>query len=233
MSESCIRCGHSMCARRVPIFSKLDGEELETVVSLIRRKHYEKGENLFFEGNTLHGLMIVNRGTAKAYVLTADGKEQILHLFFPGDFFGEKNLFVNKPTEYNVRAMEPLDLCMISKKDFQHLMEKYPKINQKIMEELVLRIDHLETMIENLGSKSVDSRIQSVLLELAEKAGALDKDPVEFSLPFSREGLAQYIGVTRETVSRKLSALQEEGVILMTGNKGIQLLDVKRLREER
>ncbi|QSX09335.1 Crp/Fnr family transcriptional regulator [Alkalibacter rhizosphaerae] len=231
MSETCKSCGHSLCARRVPIFSHLDGEQLETVVSLIRRKHFDKRETLFFEGGVLQGLMIINRGKAKAYRHTADGKEQILHLFFPGDFFGEKSLFVDKKTEYNVAAIEPVDLCMISRKDFQRLMKDYPHINQKIMEELVSRIDHLESMIENLGAKSVDARIQSLLLELGQKALKQEKleDGMEFVLPLSREGLANYIGVTRETVSRKLSALQEEGIIEMTGNKKIRVLDVDRL----
>lgn len=233
MSETCISCGHSLCARRVPIFGSLEGDQLETVVSLIRRKHYKKGESLFLEGGTLQGLFIINRGKAKAYRHTVDGKEQILHLFFPGDFFGEKSLFVDKKTEYSISAVEPVDLCMISKKDFQRLMESYPKINQKIMVELVHRIDRLESMIENLGMKSVDERIQSILLEFGRKA--LQDRPLidgsEFALPLSREGLANYIGVTRETVSRKLSALQEEGIIEMIGNKGIKILDITRLRE--
>jgi CRP/FNR family transcriptional regulator len=217
----------------VPIFGSLEGDQLETVVSLIRRKHYKKGESLFLEGGTLQGLFIINRGKAKAYRHTVDGKEQILHLFFPGDFFGEKSLFVDKKTEYSISAVEPVDLCMISKKDFQRLMESYPKINQKIMVELVHRIDRLESMIENLGMKSVDERIQSILLEFGRKA--LQDRPLidgsEFALPLSREGLANYIGVTRETVSRKLSALQEEGIIEMIGNKGIKILDITRLRE--
>ncbi|MBF7096178.1 Crp/Fnr family transcriptional regulator [Alkalibacter mobilis] len=234
MSETCINCGHSLCARRVPIFSKLDGKEIESVVTLIRRKHFDKGENLFFEGGELQGLIIINRGRAKAYINTPEGKEQILHIFFPGDFFGEKSLFVDKKTEYNVKAVEPVDICMISKKDFQELIKKYPGITSKILQELVNRIDRLESMIENIGAKSVDSRINAVLLEFAQKS--LDENQIDsaaqFELPLNREGIANYIGVTRETVSRKLNLLQEEGVIQMIGNKKIKILDKNRLKSE-
>ncbi|SHE82530.1 Crp/Fnr family transcriptional regulator [Alkalibacter saccharofermentans] len=231
MEHTCSNCGHSLCAKRVPIFSKLNEDEIKKVVTLIRRKHYQKGENLFFEGGDFKGLVIINKGKAKAYTNTSEGKEQILHLFFPGDFLGEKSLVINKKTEYNVQAIEPVDTCMISKKDFQDLIKKHPNINQKIMEELVYRIDRLESMIENIGAKDIEKRINAVLLEFAHKHGTKNEDgSFELMLPLSREGIASYIGTTRETVSRKLNSLQNEGVIVMTGNKKIKILDINRLK---
>ncbi|HAE62145.1 MAG TPA: Crp/Fnr family transcriptional regulator [Eubacteriaceae bacterium] len=232
MDITCTNCGHSLCAKRVPIFSQLNDDEIKKVVSLIRRKHYNKGENLFFQGGDFQGLVIINKGKAKAYTNTAEGKEQILHLFFPGDFLGEKSLFINKRTEYNVQAIDPVDICMISKKDFQDLIKKHPDINKKVTEELVLRIDRLEGMIENIGAKDIEKRISSILLEFSQKHGRknLKDGRVEFLLPLSREGIANYIGTTRETVSRKLNNLQNEGVIEMIGNKKIKIIDIDRLR---
>jgi CRP/FNR family transcriptional regulator len=233
MEESCRNCEHKLCARRVPIFSNLEEHELQQVVALIRRKRYQKGENLLFEWGELQGLVIINQGKAKAYSNTLEGKEQILHIFYPGDFFGEKNLFVDKKTAYSVKAIEPVAICMISKKDFQSLIRKYPGITSKILEALVIKIENLENMIENMGSKSVDARMSKVLLDFMERS--LDIEKVEnteiFNLPLSREELANYIGVSRETVSRKLTGLQDLGIIRLIGNKKIQILDENKLRE--
>ncbi len=82
MEHTCSNCGHSLCAKRVPIFSKLNEDEIKKVVTLIRRKHYQKGENLFFEGGDFKGLVIINKGKAKAYTNTAEVNDNILHLFF-------------------------------------------------------------------------------------------------------------------------------------------------------
>lgn len=93
------------------------------------------------------------------------------------------------------------------------------------MEELSSRLDHLENVIESMGTKTVDSRISSVLLEFANKFGTSNSKGTLIELPLSREGIANYIGITRETVSRKMSILQDEGVLEIIGNKKLLILD--------
>lgn len=222
---SCDSCHHKLCAKRVSLFSSLNNQHLLKVISLIIHKTYKKGEILVLEGESMDSLVILNEGQVKAFRTTQDGKEQILYIFSEGEFFGERNLLRDQTSAYSVEALEETHVCLIHKLDFQILLREYPDIALKIMEELCNRLDHLENIVETMGTRTVEARVSSVLLEFANKFGKPSPKGTLIELPLSREGIANYIGLTRETVSRKMSMLQDEGVLEMIGNKKILLLD--------
>jgi CRP/FNR family transcriptional regulator, anaerobic regulatory protein len=227
----CETCQHILCARAVPIFSVLDSEELKKIVSLIVRRKYSKGEFIITEGSYPESLIIIRKGKVKAFRYTSDGKEQILYIFSEGDFLGEKNLLRNQQVTYSVEALEDTSVCIIKKKEFQGLLLEHPTIGFKIVEELCERLERLENAVQSMGTQSVESRVSSVLLEFGKKYGIETKEGIEVQLPLSREGIASYIGVTRETVSRKFSHLQDEGIIKMVGNKKIIIVNKSRLED--
>lgn len=234
MKEKVCHCGkhqHELCARRVPIFKNLNEEELKHVVSLIVQKEYPKGSLIFSEGDLLPNLFIVNRGRVKTFLYTSDGREQIFYILSEGDFLGERNLLQSKEAIFNAEALENTLVCMIAKHDFQQLLLKYPYIGFKIMEELCNRLEKMETLVKNISPKDTDARINMMLLEFSKKYGREHDGGTLIELPLSREQMANYIGVARETVSRKLTALKEEGIIKFIGNKTILLLDEKALQE--
>lgn len=226
---TCENCLHKLCVERVPIFSSLASEELSKVATLIVKRKYEKGELIIMEESYLENLIIIDKGKVKVFRYTIEGKEQILYIFDQGDFFGEKNLLNNQQSTYNVEALETTYICMINKNDFQKLLFNYPKIGIKIIEELCTRMDKIESSVQNMGTKNVEWRINSLLLEFAERYGKKHPSGIIVELPLSREGIANYIGTARETVSRKLSVLQDEGVIDMIGNKQILIRDINAL----
>ncbi len=230
---ACESCHNKMCSKRVPIFSGFNNEEITRVSSLIVRRNYKKGEMIIMEGSRLESLIIINSGRVKAYRNTSEGKEQILYIFSEGDFFGEKNLLLNREATYNAEALEDTGICTINKKSFQELMREYPELSFKVMEELCSRLIRLENTIESMGTKNVESRLNYVLLEFADKYGRSDPKGIIVELPMSREGIANYIGLTRETVSRKMSLLQDEGIIEMIGNKKVIIKDTEKLKEIR
>jgi len=90
-------------------------------------------------------------------------------------------------------------------------------------------MDKIESSVQNMGTKNIEWRINSLLLDFAERYGKKHPNGVIVELPLSREGIANYIGTARETVSRKLSVLQDEGVIDMIGNKQILIRDIDAL----
>lgn len=227
----CEKCHDKMCTERVPIFSAFDQEELSRVTNLIIRKQFRKGELIIMEGSQLENMIIVNNGRVKAYRDTSEGKEHILHIFSEGDFFGEKNLLRNSEANYNVEALEDTSVCTIHKKAFQELIREYPNLGFKIMEELCVRLDRLENTIESMGTKSVETRVNTVLLEFLDKYGKIHPKGTLIELPLSREGIANYIGLTRETVSRKMSLLQDEGIIEMIGNKKVIVINKQALED--
>ncbi len=227
----CMRCNGEICAGRVPIFASLSEAELARVVSLVVRKAYEKDEILVLKGTNLEGLIIINKGRVKAFRHTSEGKEQILYIFSEGDFFGEKNLLQNRDVTYTVQALENTNICMIRKVDFHHIFRTNPDIGLKVLEELCNRLNQLENALEGMGSKSVEARINAVLLEFAHKYGKIHPQGILIELPLSREGIANYTGLTRETVSRKMSLLQEQSLIKMVGKRKIIILDKEALAQ--
>ncbi|EMS72025.1 Crp/Fnr family transcriptional regulator [Ruminiclostridium cellobioparum] len=226
---SCENCHNKMCSKRVPIFSAFNEDELSRVSGLIIRRQYKKGELIILEGACPESLIIINSGRVKAYRNTIEGREHILYIFSEGDFFGEKNLLLDHEATYNAEALEDTGICTINKKAFQELMREYPELSFKVMEELCSRLARLENTIESMGTKNVELRVNSVLVEFSEKYGSQHPRGILVELPMSREGIANYIGLTRETVSRKMSLLQEEGIIEMVGNKKVIILDMERL----
>jgi CRP-like cAMP-binding protein len=230
VSCECENCSRRICAKRVPIFSGLGDEDLRRISSLITRKRFSRGELVCAEGTPLNSLIIVSEGRIKVFRNTQEGKEQILYVFSSGDFFGEKNLLADQETDYGIEALEETGICAIGKNDFQALLREYPDIGFNIMQELIGRLDRLEKIVEGMGAGSVEKRIGAVLLEFARKYGKPHPSGILVELPLSREGIASYIGLARETVSRKLSLLQDEGVIEMIGNKKIVIRDIEQLK---
>ncbi|MGE5606753.1 MAG: Crp/Fnr family transcriptional regulator, partial [Bacteroidota bacterium] len=200
---------------------------------LVIQKKYPKGGLICREGEPLESLLLINRGKVKVYRDSADGREQILYILAEGDFFGERNLFLKqKPAEYNAETMEETVICAIAGQDCHRLLLEHPAISLKVMEELCQRLDKLESLLGSISPRETDNRICLMLLEFRHKYGKLRPDgTVIIDLPLNREGMASYIGLTRETVSRRLNALKEAGIIDFIGNKKLQILNEQALKD--
>lgn len=226
---SCTEEEHMVCAGRVPIFSSLNRNELKEVVSLIVQKKYEKNTLIISEGSILQNFIVVSKGKIKIYGYSQEGKEQILYILAAGDFYGARNLIHEKKADFNALAMEDTVVCMIQKQKFQELLVKFPGISIKIMDVLCDRLEKMESMFKKISPKDVDSRVNMMLLELSQKYGRKQDEGILIELPMSREEMANYIGVARETVSRKISSLKDEGIIDIIGNKKILILNEEAL----
>lgn len=227
----CTRCKDKLCMHKVPILSSLDRNDLEKITDMITHQEFKKGESIMLEGDRVDSIVIIHSGSAKAYKNTSDGREQILYVFTEGDFFGEQNLFRNHYATYSVEALRTLKTCHLSKAQFQQLLQYYPEIAVKIIDELGNRMIRLENALQSMGVRNVDNRVGGILLEFATKYGTKETAGTVIHLPLSREGIANYLGVARETVSRKFSQLESEGIIRSINNKEILILDQEALEE--
>lgn len=234
MSDHCHNCSHchnELCLHKVPIFGGLDHEDMMKISGLIQHKSYKKGEPIFSLGESLDSIIIINEGSAKAYKYTPEGREQILYLFSEGDFFGEQYLLTKRKAAYTVEALEGVNLCMLSREHFQKLLLQYPNMGVKIIEELGNRMFRLEHFMQSMGVRNVDLRINSLLIDYCDKYGKQVKEGILIRLPLSREGMANYLGVARETVSRKLSQLESDNIIRAITNKSLLVLNKGALEE--
>lgn len=220
-------CNHDqqLCISRIPIFSTLNNEELNLVISLVQCQFYSKNEFIYEEGSKNENLIIIQKGKLKAFSRRVDGREQIFYLLTDGDFMGVRNLISDNKASFSVSTMEDSHICKIDKCDFQKLFMKYPSIGWKAMEVLCKRLEKMEFMVKKNTNREADARVNMVLLEFAQKYGSFEKQGIVLELPLNREEMANYIGVSRETLSRKLATLKDEGVIQLISNKKILILD--------
>ena len=229
--RNCGHCLQKLCAHGIPVFASLEYGQLERIAGLTVHRRFAKDEVVAEEDSRPDYVAILDEGSVKASTFSADGREQILYIFSEGDFFGEQHLLFDRPSTYRITALEPVELCLIYKKDFLQLLGEQPDIGIRIIGELGWRLSHLETAVQNMGVRSLEARIGAVLLEFADRYGTRTSDGVRIRMPLSREGLASYIGTARETVSRKLGALETDGVIRTIDNRTLLLRDRRALEE--
>ncbi len=228
--DPCSICKETYCVSKISLFSHLDREDMTKVLKKIDRRKYKKGEFLFRPGETAERLWIVNEGSVKVFRYTIDGKEQILYLLTEGNFLGDLNLFKENRYEYYSSALENTRLCTLTRKNFQQLLLEVPTINEKILAYAYDRISSLEKQIQTVTSKDVSFRLANFLLHFSRHFGIKKGEEIEITFPISREDIANYLGLTRETVSRQLSQFQGMNLIIMEGNKKVRILDIEELR---
>ncbi len=217
---NCNSCNHTLCAKKVPIFSFLSDQELKKIVDMTGHKSYKKGDLLCSEGEKSNTLFIINEGGVKISKLTKDGKEQIVHIFTSGDFFGELSLFSSNETyNFDVYAISDLKICTLTKQNMDEILMNNPEISLKLLQVITKRLTQTENLAQNLATNDAEIRIAYMLLEFAEKYGIPTDLGLQVKLPINREEMANYVGVTRETISRKLSIFEELGIITLKGNK--------------
>ncbi len=206
------------CIGLVPIFAGLSPSEMVEIASITVEKTFEKGETIYFAGKSDKRLYIIHAGRVKISRLDPSGKVQVIRVLGQGQFFGELAILNEAPLPDYAEAVEPCRMCMIEGKRIKDLMRKSPSIAFKVMEELSSRLERAETRIADLSLHSVGDRLARSLLELA-------GDRLEFDLAISKGDYASQLGMTQETLSRKLSSFQEKGLITMRGQRTIRILD--------
>ncbi|NLY76909.1 MAG: Crp/Fnr family transcriptional regulator [Tissierellia bacterium] len=212
------------CIQMVPIFSTLTYDEMMEVASITISKTYQKGEMVYIAGEKQKKLYVIHKGKVKITRISASGKEQVISIIGPGDFMGELSLFNDEPITNNAEALEDTTVCIIDGDKLKEIMGKYPTIAFKVLEELSTRLKKAENLIEKLGASDVETRIVQTLLDLADEKG-------EINLDISKRDLASYMGMSQETLSRKLSYFQDRGLIKQIGHRKIVILDRESLEK--
>ena len=168
-------------------------------------------------------MVVVTTGKVKKVRFSESGKEQLIRILGPGDFMGELSLFSNSILTDNAEALEDTNICIIDGEQMKSLMAKYPNIPLKILEEMSLRLEKVETLVEFLGIHNTEKRIIQTLTNLADSDGVIELD-------ISKKDLAAHMGMSQETLSRKLSQFQENGWIELVGHRKIIIRDFENFK---
>lgn len=210
-----------------PLFHGLPLQQLAAVQTIAVARNYDRGETIFAEGDSGSGFYLIADGKVKIFKLSPAGKEHILHIFGPGEPFGEVAVFHGQPFPAGAETLAPSRLLYFPREDFARLMTD-SAIAMNLLAVMALRLRRFAGQIENLSLKEVPSRLASYLLYLSEK----QDDRSRVTLDVSKGQLASLLGASPETLSRIFAKMTEEGLIEVRGRvivlKNIAGLDEKR-----
>jgi CRP/FNR family transcriptional regulator len=209
-----------------PLFKGLSPQQLAEIAAIVIDRGYRRGEFIFMEGDAADGFYIVAVGQVKIFKTSLDGKEQILHIYGPGNPFGEVPVFSGSRFPANAQALVNSRILFLSRKAFVELIGRNPSLSMNMLAELSMRLRQFTVQIENLSLKEVPSRLASYLIYLSREQDS----PGQVTLNISKGQLASLLGTIPETLSRIFAKMSTQNLIRVDG-KRIRLLDTLGLED--
>ena len=203
-----------------PLFSGLPEDQLNAVSKIAVNKNYHKGDAIFLEGAKSSGFYVIVSGQVKVFKVSSEGKEQILHIFGPGEPIGEVPVFTGQPFPANAEALAKSHLLFFPKAAFTDLIAGNPSLALNMLAVLSLRLRQFTVQIENLSLKEVPGRLASYLIYLSGE----QENRQSVKLDISKGQLASLLGTIPETLSRILAKMSDQQLIAVNG-RHIRLLD--------
>jgi CRP/FNR family transcriptional regulator len=215
--------------RHRAVCARCDAEELEMLESIKTYRSFAAGENILWRGEPFTFVASVVTGVAALSKTLEDGRTQMVGLLLPSDFIGRPG---RHEIAFDVTATTDITLCCFDRAPFERLVDKTPHIAHRLMELALDELDAARDWMLLLGRKTAREKIATFIELLArrtatDKPGRIDVTP----LPMTRDQIANYLGLTLETVSRQFSALKKEGVIDFSDRKHLAIRNMLALQE--
>ena len=203
--------------RKLSLFAELDDRELAQIASVAKTRRYAKDDVIFHADESGDVFCVIREGKVKITMISPEGKEIILTMMGPGEFFGEMALLDDAPRSATVIALEPLEVVTIWRSDFLQILSENFSITRKILAELSRRLRSASNRIESLATMDVYGRLARFFLDLAARSGkTLENGYVSVRRP-THQAIANTIGTSRETVSRLIHDLMKQNLLLSEG----------------
>ena len=216
--------------RRTALFSELAEEDLRALASRATERRLSRGETLFIGGEPAGGLHVVIQGAVRAYRLSADGREQVIHVERSGATLAEVPVFDGGPYPSSTAADEDSVVLFLPREEVLRLCLERPRIALSALRLLAGRMRKCAALVERLSLRDVDRRVAQLLLEESSDYGQRSASAVSFSLALTHTQIASRVVRCREVVSRALSRLQAGGLIQMDG-RHVRITNIDALRD--
>src|SRR2546421_2154029 len=200
--------------KAVPLFASFPEDQLRMLPTMVTRRSAARTTTIMAGGDATDSLYIVLSGRLKVMMSDSDGKEVILSILGPGEFFGEMGLIDDEPRSASVVTIEPCELLAIAKRDFKKCLLENNEMAMAVMRGLVKRLREADRKIGSLALLDVYGRVARLLLDMAENVNG-EKVGTK-RLP--KQGIAKMIGAAPAMVSRLMKDLQTRGYLEMRGS---------------
>ncbi|GGL56162.1 transcriptional regulator FnrL [Wenxinia marina] len=219
--------------RHRAVCARCDSDELVQLDAMKYYRTYEVGQTITWAGDEMGFVGSVVRGVATLSNTLEDGRTQMVGLLLPSDFVGRPG---RSTSPYDITAVSEVTLCCFRRGPFERLMATTPHIGERLLDMTLDELDAAREWMLVLGRKTAREKIASLLTIIARREAAIGMLPVTgevtVTLPLTREAMADYLGLTLETVSRQISALKRDGVIRLEGQRRIVVPDIHALIAE-
>ncbi len=209
MSESCPTCKF----RRKGFFCQLSPAELKDFDAVKFVSAYPPGAFLFVEQQKPRGIYVLCEGQVKLSISSREGKTLVLNIAQPGDVLGLFSALSGSSYEATATALRPCQVAFVSSENFQQYLQKHPDVYQRVAKHMG---EQYRSACEQLGmiglGSSILKRVAKFLLHWSADRGAA-QDGMQFTLPLGHEQMAEYVGTTRESVTRALGEFRNLGLI--------------------
>ena len=210
----------------IPLFKGLNESHYKELSMIVVETGFKRGQNIFSEGDDGTGFYVVATGRVKIFKLSPEGREQILHIFGPGEIFGEVPVFSGERFPANAEAMEESRIYYFPRDSLIAVIERNPSIALNMLAELSMRLRRFTSLIDDLSLKEVPGRLAAHLLYLSEQK----EGSSELELNITKGQLASLLGTIPETLSRILTKMGGQGLIESNGPR-IKIIDREGLEE--
>ena len=215
------------CESRHGFCRALTAEQRLSLSRYTRRVHYPAGTELLADAAPITSYGNVLSGVVKLSKVLEDGRQQVVGLQFAPDLLGR--LFASE-SRVTAEAASDVDLCMVPRSALEALLRENPALEHAIMLQTLRELDEARDWMVTLGRKTAAEKVASFLYLIASHSDPVRSEVTSFDLPLSRADIADFLGLTVETVSRQLSKLKADGVIEIETYRHVSVPDVARLR---
>lgn len=219
----------SCVARHRGICAALDAAQLVALARFSHKHRADKGEELVGEAQSIERHSNLLSGVVKLTKTLPDGRQQIVGLRFAPDFIGRP---FRVESRLNAEAATDVSLCSFPRSAIERMMEEQPGLEHRLLQQTLKELDDAREWMVTLGRKTASEKVASFLLLIARNIGSgieADEQAAEFELPLTRADIADFLGLTIETVSRQFTRLRTDGVIAIENNRKIFVPDLARL----
>jgi CRP/FNR family transcriptional regulator len=215
--------------RQISIFNTLSVQDAKEIHPYLISDTFAKKDTIFSEGDPSEWLYIVKKGKVKITKISQEGKEIILELISPLDFFGGIAVVRGFPYPANAVAMEDTEVLKISRKNLMSVMDRFPNLMYFMATNIGDRIKDSHETLKNIALEKVESRIASLLIKLSDKAGEKTPDGIMITMKLTKQDIAEMVGTTVETSIRTMSKLTKSGIVSSKAGK-IVIRDLEGLK---
>lgn len=222
--QSCDQC----VARFVSMCSALEENELDDIANISKNMAIKSKQQICAEGDVAEHLYNIKSGCVRISKMLADGRRQIIGFLFAGEFFG---LACSNGYSYSAETVTDVELCRMPRYQLIEKFSELPALGQKVLNITNTELQRTQDQMLLLGRKKAKEKLVSFLLNLKEKSTvSLTEKSNEIYLPMSRSDIADYLGLTIETVSRQFTILGKEKLISLKENQLVEILELNQLQ---